>query len=200
MSADTATPSETQTAIMEATYRAFCRHGYADLTIQRIADEFEKSKSLLYYHYDTKDALLVDFLDYLLDRFEAEVTVGPSDNPEERLTELLDLLFPTSFSEDGENLQTALLELRAQAPHKPAYREQFTKSNRVISEQIATTIESGIEAGVFRPVDAEQVATLVMATRNGALLHHVSSNDPEAVRAVREALSAYLDTHLRKRE
>ena len=37
----------TRAAIMEATFEALSKHGYADLTIQTIADEFEKSKSLL---------------------------------------------------------------------------------------------------------------------------------------------------------
>lgn len=55
--------------IMEATYRALQKHGYGNLTIQHIADEFENSKTLLYYHYDGKDELLVDFLDYVLTQF-----------------------------------------------------------------------------------------------------------------------------------
>ncbi|KMT45774.1 hypothetical protein EL22_27700 [Halostagnicola sp. A56] len=32
--------------IMEATYKAVSEHGYGDLTIQHIADEFENSKTL----------------------------------------------------------------------------------------------------------------------------------------------------------
>ena len=40
--------TDTQTAIMDATYRALCEHGYSNLTIDKIDAEFEKSKSLLY--------------------------------------------------------------------------------------------------------------------------------------------------------
>ncbi|MEF8774483.1 MAG: helix-turn-helix domain-containing protein, partial [Halobacteriales archaeon] len=50
---------DTDEALMAATYRALCEHGYADLTIQQIGAEFEKSTSLLYHHYDGKDELLV---------------------------------------------------------------------------------------------------------------------------------------------
>ncbi len=66
---------------MAATYRALCAHGYADLTMQRIADEAGKSKSLLHYHYGTKQELLVAFLDYLFDRFEARVAATEGDAP-----------------------------------------------------------------------------------------------------------------------
>jgi AcrR family transcriptional regulator len=186
----------THEAIMEATYRALCTHGYADLTIQRISDEFEKSKSLLYYHYETKDALLIDFLDYILDKFMEKLAVEPSGNAHEQLVELLDLLFPDSIEEGDEHFETALLELRAQAAHKPDYRDYFTKSNRTIRSRIVEIIESGIDQGVFEPVDPERTAGLVLATRNGALLQRASSNDAEPVESVRTSLDAYLETHL----
>ncbi|PSP70021.1 TetR/AcrR family transcriptional regulator, partial [Halobacteriales archaeon QH_9_66_26] len=79
MSGDTASRDDTQAAIMDATYRALCEHGYADLTIQTIADEFDKSKSLLYYHYDTKDEILIGLLDYLLGQFTIRVAIDPPD-------------------------------------------------------------------------------------------------------------------------
>lgn len=186
----------THEAIMEATYRALCTHGYADLTIQRISDEFEKSKSLLYYHYETKDALLVDFLDYILDRFMDKLSVEPRGDAHEQFVALLDLLFPDPIEEDGEQFETALLELRAQAAHKPEYREYFTKSNRAIRGRIVAIIENGISQGIFQPVDPEQTAELVLAIRNGALLQRASSNDAKAVKSVRASLDAYLETHL----
>lgn len=186
----------THEEIMEATYRALCTHGYADLTIQRISDEFEKSKSLLYYHYETKDALLVDFLDYILDRFMDKLAVESRGDAHEQLEELLDLLFPDSIEDEGEQFETTLLELRAQAAHKPEYRDYFTRSNRALREQIVAIIENGIDQGVFKPVDPEQTAGLVLATRNGALLQRASSNDAEAVKSVRASLDAYLETHL----
>ena len=46
--------SDSKKEIMEATYEALCKHGYAELSIEKIADEFDKGKSLIYYHYDDK--------------------------------------------------------------------------------------------------------------------------------------------------
>lgn len=42
-------PPETHERLMQATYAALCEHGYADLTLRKIAAEFEKSRGLLYY-------------------------------------------------------------------------------------------------------------------------------------------------------
>ena len=64
---------ETREAVMAATHRALCTHGFADLTTQRIADEWGKSKAALHYHYDTKEELLRTFLDHLLAKFESQI-------------------------------------------------------------------------------------------------------------------------------
>ncbi|WP_435077165.1 TetR/AcrR family transcriptional regulator [Halococcus sp. AFM35] len=66
------------------TYRALSKHGYANLTMQAIADEFEKTKAVLHYHYDTKDRLLAAFLGYILDRFMDRSDVA-DDDPDARL-------------------------------------------------------------------------------------------------------------------
>ena len=49
---DAAAGSDTPEGVTEATCRALCEHGYADLTMQDIADESNKSTAALHYHYD----------------------------------------------------------------------------------------------------------------------------------------------------
>src|SRR6056297_1471511 len=105
---------DTRVAIMEATYEALVEYGYADLTIQRIADEFDKSKSLLYHHHDGKDDLLVDFLEFALDHFENNVPFREDDTADERLRALLDAVAATKPEAD-EEFVGILVELRAQA-------------------------------------------------------------------------------------
>ena len=89
---------ETRERIMDATYRALCTHGYAALTMQDIADESECSKSLLHYHFDTKEDLLVELLDHLLERFEARVSATDTDDPRDQLVDLVDVFL---FGEIG---------------------------------------------------------------------------------------------------
>lgn len=64
------TDPDVRNAIMTATYEALCAHGYTDLTAQDIADRTDKSKSLLFYHYDSKDDLVADFLVFLRELFD----------------------------------------------------------------------------------------------------------------------------------
>ena len=188
---------DTRGAIMEATYRALCEHGYADLTIQRIGDEFPKSKSLLYHHYESKDALLLDFLAYMLEHFETSVPREEHPDAATHLQAVLDHVLPDELDEDRREFTSAMVELRAQAAHDPEYREHFTRSTRFFHDRFTAIVEEGIEGGVFRDVDPDRVASLLLATIDGARLQRVTTDDDVGTTAVREELREYVETRLR---
>ncbi|MFB6112486.1 MAG: TetR/AcrR family transcriptional regulator [Halodesulfurarchaeum sp.] len=190
------TEDDTRAAILRATFDALCEHGYANLTIQRIGDTFGMSKSLLYHHYDGKDELLLEFLDYLLSRLERETPRSPTDSPEERLRALLDHLLPEDPSTERVEFLRAMAELRAQAVHDEAYREHFTRSDRFFRAQFVDILEAGIESGHFEPVDVEQVASALTTVATGSMFERVSSDDP-GVTPVRAMLESYVETKLR---
>jgi len=155
-------PAPTEREIMEATFDALTEHGYGDLTIQSIADQFEKSKSLLYYHYDGKEELLADFLEYTLEEF-VEQTLVDDAPPVEQLASLIDLLFPETIDDDHFRVQIALLELRAQAPHTEQYRERFTAIDRTLAERVESILERGMAEGTIRDVDPALEAELFVS-------------------------------------
>ncbi|ELY51614.1 TetR/AcrR family transcriptional regulator [Natronolimnohabitans innermongolicus] len=178
---------DTEEAIMRATYRAMCTHGYANLTMQAIADEFDKTKGVLHYHYDTKEDLLVAFLEYLLDAFEETIAVDEAVAPDDRLEEFIDtLLFgpPERSTFDHWELTTAMLEVRTEAPHNAEFRRQLSRNYETVEATAVAIVEDGIERGVFRDVDPEGVATLLLAGINGARIYQVTlERDDVAERA-----------------
>jgi len=186
----------TRVALMKATYEALSEHGYADLTIERIGEEFEKSVSLVYHHYDSKDALLVDFLEFILDRFEADVAFDERDDARARLRALLDRVLSASIDDERRALMGAITELRAQAPHNEAFREQFARSDRFFHARIAAIIEAGIDQGVFRDVDPDRTAELLLTTINGAMIGRVTTAEEAPIRAVRAELDEYVRLRL----
>lgn len=186
----------TEDAIMAATYRALCEHGYAGTTISRIAAEFPKSKSLLYYHYEDKDDLLTDFLAHLLDRLESDLQGKPPQDPPERLDALLEKLAPRDPSDEQVRFFQALLEMRAQTFHEPAYREQFRRTDDLIVAELTETIEEGIEDGTFADVDAERTAAFVLSVLYGALDRSIPLDEPAYVARSRDELDRYVETVL----
>ncbi len=186
----------TRAAIMEATFEALSKHGYADLTIQTIADEFDKSKSLLYYHYETKDDLLGDFLGFILEEFGAQVEADERTDPESRLWAVIELLLPPDLDEDEEarRLRTALFELRMQAPYDETYADRFAATDERMIAVVESVLEAGVEEGVF-DVDPGTGAELLVDAVTGATLRAVTTGTPartalEPVEALVESFRA----------
>ncbi len=188
--------ADVHAAIREATYRALCRHGYHDTTIQHIADEFEKSKSLLYYHYDDKDELLTDFLRHLLEDLAERLTVEGTDPYDDLLT-LVDRLVPVPMDEEAAQFRRVLLEIRAAAPHDERHRDLVRRSDSIIRSAFADVIRRGVEVGRFdSAVDPSEAAEFVHTALLGTMIRGVTLDDPETVARTRGTLETYVDRYL----
>lgn len=191
-----AEPADTRGEIMVATYRALCTHGYSGITVQRIAEEFEKSKSLLYHHYDDKDELLLAFLAHMLAEFEGAVPECDADGPAEQFDAMLDQLLTESGQPETEQFIAAMVELRAQAANDERYREQFDQHDRAVHDRLVAVIEAAIEDGCFHDVDADRVATFLLTLITGAMTRRTTA-DAAAGATVRKEVESYVDRRLR---
>lgn len=182
---------------MRATYLALCEHGYAGLTIQRIGEQFEKSKSLLYHHYDDKDELLLSFLQFMLEEHESSVPETVDDGADARLDALLDVLLPPTLDDEEQGFTAAMVELRAQAANDERYREQYAEHDRAFHDHLVSVIEDGIEEGVFKDVEPDPVTEFLGTVINGAMTRRVTGGGDESVTATRAEVDRYLDRVLR---
>jgi len=190
--------AETTDEIMLATYRALSQHGYSATTISKIADEFDKSKSLIYYHYEDKEELLEAFLKYLLDELESDLAASERADPKSHLLEIVDLLLPSDLDDERFRFLRALLELRAQAPYHESYRDQFERSDELVVSLLVEAIEWGIEEDVFRAVNSHEVAEFVYSVAYGAIERGVTVDDPAVLHDNRAYIESYLETTLFK--
>jgi AcrR family transcriptional regulator len=188
--------SETRTAIMRATYEALIEHGYENLTIQRIGDEFPKSKSLIYQHYDGKDEVLVALLEFLLEHFESQMSQPATGDADDCLRTVLDFVLASDPDAARTELTKVMVELRGQSPHNRVFREYFTENDHTFRREFAAIVERGVDEGVYRPVDAEAVAEFVLTVVTGATVRRATTDDALDVAAVRRELDAYLDARV----
>ncbi len=184
-------PESTREEILAAAYRALCTHGYAELTMERIGEEFEKSVSLVYHHYDGKDDLLLACLEFMLENYRSDAGCDPPSDPREAMEDLCDRISLVDAPPEAQRFVRALVELRGQAPHNTAYREYFTRSDRFFQERIETIIEAGIDDGVFRDVDPERTAEMLHTVLSGAFFRYATAEETEWIDDVREELRAY---------
>ena len=186
----------TREQILAATYRALCTHGYAELTIKRIGEAFEKSPSLVYHHYEDKDDVVLACLEYLLERYETRLTDDSIDNPREELSAFLDWVLEPEAEPERRQFVAVLVELRARSCHDPAYRDHFTRSDRFFERYLTTVLEAGIDRGQFRPCEPDRVASTLVTTLAGAMLRRSTSDDDAWLAAVRSELEAWLETRV----
>ncbi|MFW5952815.1 MAG: TetR/AcrR family transcriptional regulator [Candidatus Natronoplasma sp.] len=198
MSDENEVPPESRDNIMKATFQALCKHGYADVTMEKIAAESDKCKSTFHYHYGTKENLMVDFIRFLLEGFK-ERMIPDTEDSVEKLNGLIDnMLFGFNDGDTHERFHTALLELRSQAPYNEKYREQITKNDEFIRNVVKEIIEEGIEEGKFREeVDPDRTATIILSAIDGARARHIST-DRDVSENVRDALDIIIKNDLMK--
>lgn len=167
---------DTKKQIMEATYRAFCRYGYADLSIQKIANEFEKGKSLIYYHFDNKEDLMLSFLDYMIDEARPE---HKEESPSERIDSLLDRALGIEDEEQWQ-FQKAFQEFRVQAQHNSDIQKKFKEADEVFIEEISNVLG---EAGAEEPSIASEI---LLSLIEGSISRKVSVGDRDGLEELKE--------------
>lgn len=194
-------PADSREAIMRATYLALEEYGYAGLSIQRIADEADLSKSTFYHHYEDKQDLLTAFVDFILAEFTRVFSHEAGDDPLENFRTYVHLMIdPESASDDHVNSPSAAVlgtyvELRAQAVQNETFRAKFTQIDRAFEEQLAEIIREGIAAGVFREVDPEATATFVLTLVAGHSFR-VSTREDDPTAAVKATFDEYVEQSL----
>jgi AcrR family transcriptional regulator len=185
--------TDAPTEILHATQSAHCEHGYADLTMQDIADETDLSKASIHYHYDCKHDLLLAFLDHLYERFEERIDDPDGETPAERLCALVDSL--VTERSDAPAFQTALLEIKAQSPFDEAFRERLQRFDEAYVEAVREIVAAGVADGSFREdVDPDVVASFLTTFVNGVQTRHVGVGHPLDESA--EAVHTYIEETL----
>ena len=189
-------PSTTREEILAATYRALQTHGYAELTIDRVGEEFEKSTSLIYHHFDDKDDMLLSCLEFMLDRFE-DGHGGISINESGAMEEIIKSVLNAESTCEERSFIDSLVELRAQAAHNPEYRAHFDRSDRVLRDRLAAIVRAGINRGTYdQSCDPDAVADTIHTALIGAMVRRATTDDTEWIDPVAAELRAYLRTQV----
>ena len=154
---------ESKQEIMEATYTALCKNGYAELSIQKIADEFDKGKSLIYYHYADKEELMLSFTEHMREELKHELESLKAQEPEDELEKLLDMLLAVEDERMWE-FQKAFHEFRSQSRNDKQFQEKFQEIDSMIVQKISDILR---RTGSEKPQkSAEMVLSMVEGSSN----------------------------------
>jgi len=161
--------TETRAEILKTAGEILLDSGYDALTTEEVADRLGMSHSGVHYHFETKDDLLVAFVQYLIDDPEGKLTIdGP---PEQRLPELLEVRI--RGVETIQRLKApppSLQLLAATSASDNALRRALGRLYDTYTAELTATIRDGIETGVFETETPEWTAWTLAGLIQGAEL------------------------------
>ena len=160
------------------------KHGYSELSMQKIADEFDKSKSLLYHHYDGKEEILLDFLDHQLQVFREKAEEDSEEDVKEAFEEKAFMAF------EEETGMKWFIEIRTEGLRDERFRKRFQDFSRVYREKLQSLMKKGKEKGVFHEVDVEKVSRFIDALNKEAIFRAANCEDTGDLR---DELHFYLE-------
>ncbi|MFB6159098.1 MAG: TetR/AcrR family transcriptional regulator [Candidatus Nanohalobium sp.] len=173
--------------IMDATCTALARHGYAETSIQDIADETGKSKSLIYHHFEDKEDLMLSFLEYLTEEIKQEYLVqDDSKTPEEQINEVIDAAIGIDGEKEWE-LRKSLFELRSTAAENLEFQEKFRKIDDMVKHRIQEIIQ---QTGAEQPENRAEIITSVL---EGAASRKITTGDRKGLEKLKKSIEKMVE-------
>ena len=184
----------TREAIMEATFRALSEHGYADLRMRDIGEEFEMTRPVIHYHYNSKHELISSFLEYLIAQYKTDDAIADTDDHWERLEIRIDqcMFGPDIDGFDHWERMKVYHELFSQAQHNEVHRELFNEHYEGMVVGLADVIRDGIEQGAFADVDAMELSQLLTDVIHSARARRISLGQKDAPEQARAAIDTFV--------
>ena len=182
--------------ILEPTYRALVKDRYADITIQRIGETFEKSPSLVYHHFENKDEVVLACLEYMLDRFGEIQTKAQMEDPHQRFEEIVEWTYGTINFPEERDFIGLLIDLRTVACNDPAFADHFTRSDALFVSHLTHVIERGNDSDVFACADPATSAEALFTYLLGVMVRGSTQTDQEAVAVTRDEIDWYIEQRI----
>jgi AcrR family transcriptional regulator len=155
--------------ILAAAVDRIASDGIDDMRIARVATQAGVSTSLVHYHFETREALLAEALEYSYE-LAGDVRIGEGEGEAadhlERLAGLIDqfLPYPGHLEKDW----ILWVELWLRTVRHPELRPTAVRLYGRMRDWLAEAIEAGIEDGAFsRDADRGRVVDRLMALSDG---------------------------------
>ncbi|MGZ4191581.1 MAG: TetR/AcrR family transcriptional regulator [Solirubrobacteraceae bacterium] len=179
--------------ILAAAVGQIAREGIDGVRIARIAMEAGVSTANVHYHFETREALLAEALEYSYAQagdVRLESDLPKSATHGERLQAMIDQCLPTTPALTEDWVLWVELWLRAvRHPElRPVAEELYARMRAWFADEIA----AGIADGEFDRVDAEEVADRTLALLDGFGVRTLIGDSTIPLERARRSVSAWL--------
>lgn len=191
-------PESTREAILEAAFEEIYLHGFQAASLSRIVQRAGVTKGALYHHFANKQELGYAVFDEMIQRWFEETWFQPlrdCDDPIDCLLEIIQGLVE-ELTDDRVALGCPLNNLSQEmSPVDEKFRARTDRLNEHMRHAMADALRRGQRHGRVREdVDADAVAALILATRQGTISLCKSAHSAEVLRQSVKAFVPYLES------
>jgi AcrR family transcriptional regulator len=175
-------------AILDATWRLIAERGYHAVRIADIAKVCGTSTGTVHYYFPGKHDVLTEALKHCVEHaFERQShELRQIDNAYERLLKLIDMQLPKVGPVRDE--WSVWLQYWAESAIRPELRPVHSEFYARWRETVVRIVRRGLRQGVFRDVDADQVALRLTALTDGLAIQVLTGSPAVTVTVMRELL------------
>lgn len=165
-----------RSSVVRTVYRVMARDGVHRVPLQQIADEAGVSKALLLYHFESKDAMVLEALNWVLeataDRIRSRIEEA---NPGDLLGAVIDAIWIDPVA-NHDFFRFYLDGVEHQA-RSPGFEEFSERGRQVIDEMYADVIRQGVADSVMLVTSPAEAAIQMRAVIEGTFLQWLQRPD-----------------------
>lgn len=159
--------------IVNAGIKVFSRKGFSRCSVEDILQEANVARATFYSYFDSKKDLFVELIDGILKSlFEimaTQLTELPANLSE--LQEKTNHVITGMFEFFRDNLEFAAIYIQEVMGMNPEIDYRIVEWQQNVAKLIRVILETGIQNGMFRPVDLDIISQLIAGAPQHLGLH-----------------------------
>lgn len=176
--------AKTRERILASALSLFAKKGYDHVTFNDIAARLKMTKGAVYWHFESKEKLLLELVSQMLVRFESEIAalLPPGENTFDRLSfpDVADMMVRHAIQTVSDPKKAAFFmlmheQIRWSSASMNSFREDLLKSKKFGPwEAFNVAVQNDIRGGrVSSEVDSLEIASCCMALWNGLVRSNI---------------------------
>ena len=167
----TASKRERQEQLILATIRSVASNGLSDTTMATVAREAGLSQGIINLHFQSKDRLLVETLQYVAEEYRTtweKALKNAGDSTAEKLAALVAVDFRQPVCD--RNKLAVWFAFWSESKARPTYRKICAMRDLAYRKEMVLLLEALIAEGGYKELDAATVATGLSSMTEGLWL------------------------------
>ena len=162
--------AERKNQIVRATVDCISKYGYHNFSMQDVARTAGVSKGIIHYYFLNKDDLMMSVLDKVASDIEKvlQADMGSIDNPKKKLEIFVEVCL--DVVRNTREYYQVNMDFWTQINQKEEVRRVIANHYVKFRDTCSKVINEGVQKGQFRPVDAIEYSSYIIAVIDGISL------------------------------